>query len=77
MNKRKCNCWLNIDSCYCEEDVYMTEERYKDLSLGKANKLNKEEIKQGWIFCCELDYDIVNTNWEHIRSICSCRNSNE
>ncbi len=18
--KRKCNCWLEIDSCYCEED---------------------------------------------------------
>lgn len=50
----------------------MEEKRYKELQLGESDKLTKQEIEQGWFFCCELDYEIVNKNWEHIKSICTC-----
>ena len=53
----------------------MDKERYKSLCIGDSDKLTEEEIRQGWIFCCELDYALVNKNDKHIKSICLCSNN--
>ena len=39
----------------------MTNERMKELECGKEDKLTREEIKNGWVFCIDCDGLLINT----------------
>ncbi len=39
----------------------MDNQRYKDIMDGKAD-LTQEEINQGWHFCVEWDFMLINKN---------------
>lgn len=53
--------------------VKMTEERYKALVKNQDLKLTAQEIKDGWHFCFDWDFMLINKTWienEH----CNCGN---
>ena len=54
----------------------MTNERYQELSLNEDLKLTEEEIKEGWLFCCDWDYMLIKKGSPEFQC-CPCHNNKE
>jgi len=50
----------------------MTDLRLQELQWDD-DKLTEEEVLEGWVFCDELDYSVVNWKTDCVMEECTCK----
>lgn len=50
----------------------METKRYYELIKDENAALNPEEVKAGWHFCADFDYDLIHNTWWQMDG-CTCK----